>query len=343
MDFNRLGVKTQAYGLIELLLVTAAASLLFVLLIKLFLQLSQTTFRVEQQAAHNQVVYFPLAEMQRDIRMARYLPCGQTKTQTSILKGSENSWWQNPFDNQLRGYEATQLPQAIVKDAIKDHDALMILRAGKNRIPIKSYKANRFVLAGEGSLAWLRKGALLIACDPNHTVLFQAGAVDLKQRTIEVTLDDKQIPGNCSQALGPALVESALSGQCLQQTYDFQTLSYITDYYAAIYYLSKAVSGKGRSIYREALTLSGKQGRISSRREELASGIAQLSFRYDLDIDRDGYAELQRTAAEIRQQSLAWSSVSAVEILLQYEPSRQSVLPAVSRSTQSDHSHVAIR
>ena len=80
MDCNRPRLNTQAYGLIELLLVTAAASLLFILLIQLFVQLSQTTFRLEQQAVHNEVVYFGLTEMKRDIRMARYLPCGQTAT-----------------------------------------------------------------------------------------------------------------------------------------------------------------------------------------------------------------------------------------------------------------------
>ena len=82
MDCNRPRIRIQAYGLIELLLVTAAASLLFVLLIQLFLQLSQTTFRLEQQAVRNEVVYFALTEMKRDIRMARYLPCGQTATKT---------------------------------------------------------------------------------------------------------------------------------------------------------------------------------------------------------------------------------------------------------------------
>ncbi len=329
--------------MIELLLVTAAASLLFVLLIQLFLQLSQTTFRLEQQAVRNEVVYFALTEMKRDIRMARYLPCGQTATKTSILNMNDNNWWQNPFDNQLRGYDSKRLPQAIVKDAIKDHEALMILRAGENRIPIKSYEANRFVLGGKASLAWLRKGALLIACDPNHTVLFQAGVINRKHRTIEVGLDSTQIPGNCSQAIGPPIVDSGLPGQCQQQAYDFQTLSYITDYYAAIYYLSMSVSGKSPAIYREALTLSSKQGRVSSRREELSSGIAQMSFRYDLDVDQDGYAEARRTAAEIRQQGLAWPSVSAVEMLLQYDSSEQSMLPAVIRSTQSDRIHVAIR
>ncbi len=343
MDCNRPRLNTQAYGLIELLLVTAAASLLFILLIQLFVQLSQTTFRLEQQAVHNEVVYFGLTEMKRDIRMARYLPCGQTATQTSILKVSENNWWQNPFDNQLRGYGAKQLPQAIVKDAIKDHEALMILRAGKNRIPIKSYKANRFVLAGKASLAWLHKGALLIACDPSHTVLFQAGVVNRENRTVEVSLDSTQTPGNCSQAVGPPIVDSGLSGKCLQQVHNFQNLSYIADYYAAIYYLSKAVSGESRAIYRELLTLSSKQGRIYSRREELSSGVEKVSFHYDLDVDQDGYAEVRRTAAEISQQGLAWSSVSAVEILLQYDSSEQSMLPSVIRSTQSDRSHVAIR
>ena len=138
-------------------------------------------------------------------------------------------------------------------------------------------------------------------------------------------------------------MDSGLPGQCQQQAYDFQTLSYITDYYAAIYYLSMSVSGKSPAIYREALTLSSKQGRVSSRREELSSGIAQMSFRYDLDVDQDGYAEARRTAAEIRQQGLAWPSVSAVEMLLQYDSSEQSMLPAVIRSTQSDRIHVAIR
>jgi len=85
----------------------------------------------------------------------------------------------------------------------------MILRAGENHIPIKSYEANRFVLGGKASLAWLRKGALLIACDPNHTVLFQAGVINRKHRTIEVGLDSTQIPGNCSQVIGPPIVDSS--------------------------------------------------------------------------------------------------------------------------------------
>ena len=330
--------KTRAYGLIELLLATAIASLLFALLIQLFLQFSESTFRFEQQASRNEVVHFAMVELQRDIRMAHYLPCGQTATQSSILNTATSHWWQNPFANQIRGYDDQQLPEAIVKDAISDQDALMILRAGKNRASIKSYAANRFTLAGEQSLAWLRTGSLLFACDPSHTVLFQAGVVNRRDRTIEVALDPAQKPGNCSRDLGPSLV-----GQCLQQGHSFQALSYIADYHAAIYYLSTSVSGNGRSIYREVLQLSGKPGKISSRRQELSAGIDTISFRYDLDLDRDGYAETHATAAEIRQQHLPWTHVSGVEIMLRYESSRHRIGPAVVAAAQPDRIHVAIR
>jgi len=71
--------------LIELLLVTATASLLFVLLIQLFLQLSQTTFRLEHQAVRNEVVYFALTEMKRDIRWFRIISRGVSSSSSHTV------------------------------------------------------------------------------------------------------------------------------------------------------------------------------------------------------------------------------------------------------------------
>lgn len=340
MNADAVGRKIQAYGLLELMFATAAASLLFILLMQLFMQLTQSTFFLEKQALRNDVVYFALTELKRDIRMSRYLPCGSTAIQVSLL--DEVNWWHNPFINQLRGYDAKKLPKAIANDALEGNDALMILRAGGNRQSIKSFESHRFTLSANSDLSWLRKGALLIACDSKHTLLFKAGEVSHKDLTIDMSVHARQRLDKCNEGLDPLNNDLAEDTQCLEASFAQHSPSYITDYYAVIYYVSKAVSAASNAIYREQLTLSKKEGRVSSRRHELNPGVNRVDFKYQLDINQDGYAETQLTAGEIKRQQLAWSSVSAVDILLHYPIADESDMP-LKMSENSDHSRIAIR
>ena len=265
---------------------------------------TKTTYRVTEGLSRLQEnTRFSIDMVARDIRMAGYIPCSQPQSSNNVVNTSASDWWRPVFQGGIQGFEAgsSTFPTSISSDVADDTDAILIRRAGKQVAAINylDTTSDQFILQRDLGGQWIEPGSLMLACDPTHAALFQAGDISTgttTKITISSISSDK-VPGNSSVNLGRAYGNDA----------------HLATYSPVIYYIAESISGEGNSLYRE-YTYVENEKTIKSRREELLEGVETMQILYGLDESgNDGVAN-RYVQANVVDNANAWDEVVTVRI-----------------------------
>ena len=291
-------------SLLELMLALAIGAVLIVGIVQTF-NASKAAYRITEEFARLQEnTRSSLSLIASDIRMAGLVPCGKTPISNNLINIQQDDWWGHLLQYGMRAYDGdiskTELPVAIRHQAIKGSDVLIIYRAGNQTASVDhtSIDKQKLILKRKQSQDWLEDGSLLMVCDTLHTTLFQASDISHNnQSTITIASTAAQVqPGNTTHEIDHSYSQGAQ----------------VANYEPSIYFIAKSVSEDGYSLFREYLNIS--KGKLTSRREELVTGVENMQLQFGLDLNaEDGIADEYFSASHINEHYM-WADVLSVKV-----------------------------
>jgi type IV pilus assembly protein PilW len=296
--------KQQGLTLVELMIAMALGLVLIGGVTGVFIA-NQTTYRVNEALSNmqeNARVAFQL--MARDIRSAGFSGCTNNGSVANVLNNANAQWWTNWQVNQagILGYTAATVPANLgVPAPVNNSEAIQLMFGGGRSVSIHDHQPNAasatlFVnTANHG----FQPGDIVMACDDDHTAIFQVTNANVANQTIVHNAGGAQSPGNCSKGLGFPTVCTATGSP-----HRFGNNAMLTRFEAVSWYIGSANSV--RSLYRATPRRSGNNTLLST--DEVLRGVDSLSFRY---------LESTNTALRAADAVLSWADVLAVEVRLQ--------------------------
>lgn len=237
----------------------------------------------------------------RDIRQAGGTGCDNARRMANVLNAS-TTWWQNWAS--VQGFDSTLTDSAV---AIGTATGTRV--AGTDTLHMHSIEGGGFPVlthnAGSGTIQLNTTGAtiaaadILMACDFDHSTIFQAQSFTTGTQTI--TYATGGTPGNCSTGLG--FPTSCVGGG---NVYTFPRNSWVGRLEAVTWYVgnNNRPADGGRSLYRVRLGTGGVPVT-----EEVVAGVSDLQVTYG----RNGVNTIDNgtafTAAD-------WAQVNSVFITL---------------------------
>ena len=291
-------------SLLELMLALAIGTVLMGTIVQLF-NASKASYRITEEFARLQEnTRTSLSLLASDIRMAGLVPCGKTPTSHNLINTQQDDWWGDLLQHGMRAYDGdiakTELPLAIRDQAIVGSDVLIIYRAGSQTASVDHTSADhtKLILKRKQTQDWLEDGSLIVVCDAFNTTLFQASDISHNnQSDITIASAAAQVqPGNTTD----------------QIDHDYTQGAQVAHYEPSIYFIAQSVSEDGYSLFREYLNIS--KGKLTSRREELVTGVENMQLQFGLDLDaQDGIADAYFSASHIDDYYM-WDAVLAVKV-----------------------------
>ncbi len=296
--------KKSGLSLLELMLALAIGAVLIIGIGRVF-SVSNASYRITEEFARLQEnTRSSLSLMAADIRMAGFVPCGKTEISNNPLNIQQDDWWGHLFQHGIRAYDGdianTEFPLAIRDQAVNGADALIIYRAGSQTASLDhtSVHGKKLTLKRKQTKDWLEDASLLIVCDSFHTTLFQAS---------DISHDDQSVI-----TIAPTTADIKPGNKVDEIDYSYEQGAQVVNYEPTIYFIAKSVSADGYSLFREYLNIS--KGKLTSRREELVTGVENMQLQFGLDLfAEDGIADEYFPASHINQY-YQWEDVLSVKI-----------------------------
>ncbi|GAB57863.1 prepilin-type N-terminal cleavage/methylation domain-containing protein [Rheinheimera nanhaiensis] len=266
---------------------------------------NQTTYRINEALSsmqENARIAFQL--MARDIRSAGFSGCTNNGSVANVLNNANTQWWTNWQANQagILGYTPATVPAGLGNPApVNDSAALQLMFGGGNSVSIHDHQPNAasatlFVNRANHGLA---PGDIVMACDDDHTAIFQVTNANVANQTVVHNAGGSQSPGNCSKGLGFPTVCTANG-----TPHRFGNNAMLTRFEAVSWYVG-AANGV-RSLYRGTPRRTGNDTVLAT--DEILRGVQQLNLRY---------LESTNTALRAADAVASWADVVAVEVQLQ--------------------------
>lgn len=303
--------KNKGFTVVELMVGVTLGLILLGSIVQVYLSTKQTYDFTNGLARVQESARYSLDLMSRDIRMAGYVPCGNTAVRANLLNNADAEWWSNFFERPLQGFEGgTDTFPGNLNRRVETADALLVLRGGNNVAGVNFYDSanNQFIMQRDLENDWIETGDLMLACDSQNTALFQAGELtSANPSRIEVSTGG-QVPGNCS---------TQLASQCggTEVEYIFGNDAQLVNYEAVIYYIAERVEGSNDfSLYREYVFTADANQNTDTRAEELLEGVENMQLLYGFDQDTDGIANTYLQANEIADDD--WGQVVSIRVSL---------------------------
>ncbi|MDE1893693.1 MAG: PilW family protein [Pseudomonadota bacterium] len=259
--------------------------------------------------------------MARDIRGAGLTGCTNNGRVSNVLLAAPvnggSSWWAD-FGNAVRGYTATSTatdPALTVgtgaTNQVANTDSIQLIGAAdsglsvaKDPEPSAGFKINAITTD-------LSIGDVMIACDPDHTAIFQITGTSSSNVQINHDQSSGSHSGNCTKGLGYPPICTAVGN-----TYSFGANSQIARLAADDWYIGNYVDSssgaKGTSLYR--LSLANIGGTPTATAQEMVRNVSGMSILYH-----------QSSATSFVGAALVtdWSTVDAVRVTLNVQSSDQ--------------------
>jgi type IV pilus assembly protein PilW len=243
---------------------------------------NRQTYRTSEALARMQEnARFSFEILGRSIRAAGGNPCGAYKV-ANVLNNRTTAWWAD-WSNAIRGFEGgnadhdSQFPQATGSGTaarIAGTDALITLTGSLDTgLSIIDHNPSAAQLKINTNAHGLKDGDIVIACDTQHSAIFQITNASPSNNVI-VHNTGTGSPGNCSKYLGyPTPPNCGASGPNNDPpSYSFESQGYLNRLSAHAWYIGNNPRGT-RSLYR--INLSGSSAQI----EEVTPDV------YDLQVD----------------------------------------------------------
>jgi type IV pilus assembly protein PilW len=236
--------------------------------------------------------------MARDIRQAGGNGCdNNNRVGNLIAAGGE--WWST-------WYGVTGFDGAATDTAVADGTTLETRVAGTDSIHVQSVQGTALpVSAANAASTTLRfaaatpfvVGDILLACDIDHSVMFQATAYDAATFTVTHAASG----ANCASGLGfPTVCDSGVGN-----LYAFPINSQVARVTASAWYIGNndRPDEGGRSLYRVRLDSGGVEVT-----EEIVAGVTDMQLQYGLNGSED--------ILEADDAAMNWALVNSIFITL---------------------------
>ncbi|QBL10201.1 prepilin-type N-terminal cleavage/methylation domain-containing protein [Rheinheimera sp. D18] len=297
-------VKQQGLTLVELMIAMVLGLVLIGGVTGVFIA-NQTTYRVNEALSsmqENARIAFQL--MAHDIRSAGFSGCTNNGSVSNVLNNAGTAWWANWQANQagILGYTAANVPTALGSPApVNNSEAIQLMFGGGTSVSIHDHQPNASsaVLFVNRANHGLARGDIVMACDDNHTAIFQMTGPNAPNQTVVHNTGGSQTPGNCSKGLGFPTVCTTNGSP-----HRFGNNAMLTRFEAVSWYIG-AANGV-RSLYRGTPRRTGNNTALAT--DEILRGVQQLTFRY---------LESTNTALRAADNVAQWSDVIAVQVQLQ--------------------------
>ena len=194
---------------------------------------------------------------------------------TANLVTASALWWQDWFG--LRGIEGTDVDPAVANGGatglrVAGTDSIHVQSVGSGALPILVHDAAATNFTINAATAPFDIGDVMLVCDFDHAVIFQATAYDDSTQTL-THANGGGAPGNCASGLGfPTICDGGVGN-----LYTFTQNSQVGQLTATAWYIGnngRAAEG-GRSLYRIRLG-SG----ATENTEEVVAGVTDMQVRY---------------------------------------------------------------
>jgi type IV pilus assembly protein PilW len=239
----------------------------------------------------------------RDLRQAGMSGCDRSGRIANVLLPNA-AWWQTWFG--LRGVAGDESDPAVatgtaVAERVAGTDSIQLQGIEGAGLTVQSHDPVSATFKISATTSGLALGDVLIACDFNHSALFQVSGYDSSNGRVVHDAGGGS-PGNCSKGLGYPTDCSSNSGN----VYAFGPNAQIARFTTVDWYVGNngRASEGGRSLYRRRL---GAAAVVMA--EEIVSGVSDMQVRYRLE-GSDSFVAASAVGAG------NWSSVNALTITL---------------------------
>jgi type IV pilus assembly protein PilW len=238
----------------------------------------------------------------RDVRQAGGTGCDNARRMANVLTAS-TTWWQNwasvqGFDNTLTDSAVAVGTTAGTRVATTDTLHMHSIEGGG--FPILTHNAGAGTIQLNTTGATLTAADILVACDFDHSTIFQAQSFTPATQTIAYSTGGT--PGNCSTGLG---FPTSCAGA--GNVYTFPRNSWVGRLEAVTWYVGNNMRPEdgGRSLYRIRLGPGG-----APVTEEVIAGVTDMQITYG----RNGVNTVNDTGAAFT--AADWAQVNSVFISL---------------------------
>jgi type IV pilus assembly protein PilW len=276
---------------------------------------SENLSRIQENAR------FAFEVMAREIRDAGGNHCGVTRS-ANVINNAGTTWWANWDEGAIRGFHGNEAapwkPFGVNPSERVVGTEAIIVRTGISgkEFPIRTHTANPVAPSNPffstSSDADFKAGDVVMACDRHSLAIFQVDKVVASAggRSVEYAVGGT--PGNCITDLG-------VPGGCgviPSTSKTFSPPGMLSKLNSSFWYVGHNTRGT-RSLYRIAI-----DGTPNPRTDEIADGVAAVSFRY---LIRDNTANtLAANYVDAAGVVPSWNDSNSVVVAVRIEADLQS-------------------
>lgn len=262
---------------------------------------------------------FALDVLSSDIRMAGYNGCSQTTDQVNVIN--------RRFIDEIgyagiRGFEGSDIAKlpAFYRDQVKINSDSLVIRRGdpeEERLVRKQSPASNTISLWEQHNFERHQPLTMVDGSCRFSAIFAASQID-NPMTVRHAVSEN----NCSDILRGRYDCSDCDGYHCPRTLihsSFLPGARIMPLISNAYYIGDSTLIEGApALKRQSLAV--QRGRLTTRTEELASGVENIQFTYGVDTDNSGSINEYRQANEMDINddgvidSRDWLSVKTVKI-----------------------------
>lgn len=310
--------KPMGFTLIELMIALLLGAIVIAGVVSVFLG-TQQSYRANQALGDVQDgsrIAFDL--MSRDIREAGLTGCYSTGTGSvaNVLSNSPNNsgtvWWAN-WGNTIHGYSSGDPALTVgtgAKQQVTGTDSLELVGASDLSVSVATHVASTSTFTLNESTSTLVAGDVVVACDPNHSVVLQLSTAT--GSPLQLTYASPGlVPGNCSTGLAfPTVCTTTGTSYTYGANAQIARLN-ASDWYIGNY--NDTVAGtKGTSLYRADLETNSTVPTVVP--EEMVRNVSAMTILYH---------QLPNTAFLSAASITNWAAVDSVQVTLTLQSSNQ--------------------
>ena len=262
----------KGFSLVELMIALLLGLFLVSGVTGMYISSKQTYRMTDNLSRLQESLRFSLDFMSHDIRMAGYLPCRSTASNTNAVVNGDTTWFLDYFTRGIHGYEGG-VDVFPVASVVPGTDAIVILKgsAFASSLSFHNVDGNTFVLSSSFSDKDFERGRIGVVCDPRQASIFQISDADTGLKTVSYGDSTNIVPGNSITAIG-SYGEDAL----------------IASYKPEIYYIRQSSQNIAvNSLWRSYLVADGPLAGTKTAQmnaEELLEGVESMQILYGVDI-----------------------------------------------------------
>lgn len=269
----------SGFTLVELMIALVLGLIVIGGVISVFIagQRSYTTNKALGDVQDSARIAFEM--MARDIRTAGLTGCDNSGRVANVLQDQGTDWFAN-FGNALHGYAGSQADPAVttgtaVANRVAGTDSVQLIGASGTGLTVAKHNPTSAEFKLNETTTNLKKGDVVLVCDPNHSAIFQITNQNPSNVTVvHNTGNGVATPGNCSKGLGyPTVCTTNGNSYEFGQNSQFALLAAV-DWYIGF----NPVGGGAKSLYR--ISMQNVGGVPTGVPQEMVRDVTDMKILY---------------------------------------------------------------